>query len=270
MNLLSWVLLGLAVLLVIFIVRQWLNWRFLWKVQQDSLIVFGKRGHGKSLLFSCLARQWVKRSKAKAYVSNTDFKHKGGEVLPADIVNVAPNDWERVLNGDVVQVERQDLEGKAVYLDDSGVYLPNFADNLLKKKYPSMPIALAVWRHLYNAPIHINSQDVMRCWKMIREQADGYLKARRVLKFGPFFRLCLTYYDNIKSAEADLCPIKKRLLRGKGDFDVYNAEHGFIKDFAVWGFCRHHKYDSRYFRSVFFKPEEAPIESAEPSEGGEG
>ena len=246
------ILLCLVGFLLFFLVRLWLNYRFLWKVQQDSLIVFGKRGHGKSLLFSCLAKQWARRSKAKAYVSNTDFKHKGGEVVEPSIVNVYPNDWEGVLNGDITKTPDQGLEGKAMYLDDAGVYLPNFADNLLKKKYSSMPIALAVWRHLYNAPIHINSQDVGRCWKMVREQADGFLKARSVMKIGPFFRLKLTYFEKFDSADKDLCPIKKRLFRGKGDSDVYNAEHGFIKDFSIWGICRHHKYDSRYFRSVFF------------------
>lgn len=258
-------LLGL-IALIVFFVRLGLAYRFLWKVQQDSLIVFGKRGHGKSLLFSVLARQWAKRSKAKAYASNTDFQHKGGEIIDPVAVNVSPNTWEGVLNGEIVPTEDRGFEGKALYLDDAGIYLPNFADSLLKKNYPSMPIALAVWRHLYNAPIHINSQDVGRCWKMVREQADGFLKARSVMKIGPFFRLKLTYFDKFASADKDLCPIKKRLLRGKGDSDLYNAENGFIKDFAIWGICRHHKYDSRYFRQLFFRSEIPEIVANENGE----
>ena len=264
-----WLIVGLilAVAVLFFAVRVWLSYRFLWKVQQDSLIVFGKRGHGKTLLFSVLSKQWAKRSKARAYVSNTDFKHNGGELVRPSVVNVGANSWEDVLTGNVKPIDPQPLEGKAVYLDDAGVYLPNFADNMLKRQYPSMPIGNSVWRHLYNAPIHLNCQASDRAWKIMREQADGYLKARRVTKIGPFFRIACTYYEKARSAEEDLAPIKKRLFRAKGESDVYNASNGLIKDFAIWGVCCHHKYDSRYFRSVFFKSSPSAVNESEKSNG---
>lgn len=260
----------LSVAVLIFAVRIWLSYRFLWKVQQDSLIVFGKKGHGKTLLFSVMARQWAKRSKSHHYLSNTDFKHQGGLICPASVVNVDPNTWEDVLNDDVKTILDFGSEDMAIYLDDAGVYLPNFADSLLKKKYASMPIAFAVWRHLYNAPIHINSQDVGRCWKMVREQADGFLKARRVIRLGPVFRLSLTYFEKVNAAEKDLAPLRKRLFRGKVENDLYQAENGQIKDFAIWGVCCHHKYDSRYFRAVFFNPSPSVVNESEESEKSNG
>ena len=258
-----WLSLGLAgILLTLSAYRFWANAKYLKVISQDSLIVFGKKGKGKTLLFSYMARQ---ASKKGGYASTFDLCQPNQTLISMDEVNVSPNTWENVLNGNVQKVAKKDLEGKPIFLDDAGIYLPNFADNLLKRKYASMPIAFAVWRHLYNAPIHINSQDVQRCWKVIREQADGFLKARRVIRLGPIFILNCTYFTNIESAMADLCPIRKRLLGRKESAEVFTAEHGEIKDFALIGLCHHHRYNSRYLADVFFEVDK----STERADNGE-
>lgn len=258
-----WAILAAVLVVGAVVIWQAVNYGRLKRYQRDSLIVFGKKGHGKSLLFSVMARQCRK----KGYLSNTDFKHKGQILVKPSDISLSPNDWESVMHSEVVPVPRHyEWECKPVFFDDAGIYFPNFADNTLKKAYPSFPISLAVWRHLYDAPIHVNSQDVSRTWKMIREQADGFIKARRFFHLGPVGFLSLTYYDRVASAENDLAPLRKVFLNKYSSADVasYRAEHGEIKDFTLMVWLPHHRYDSRYFRGVFFRGEALP---SEPTEG---
>lgn len=220
------------------------------KISKDSLIIFGKKGKGKTLLFSEMTRM-----SKKGYLSTTDFRHKGQMLINYGDVNVSPNNWENVLNDDIKPIVQKDWEGKPIFLDDAGVYLPNFADGMLKKRYDSMPIAYAVWRHLYNAPIHINSQDVSRAWKMVREQADGFVKVRGCIRlFGLAWVRC-TYYDRIASAEAQLSPMHGRIFNkfSKAEVDNFVAMNGEIRNFVVFAPAWRNRYDSRYFKSVFFK-----------------
>lgn len=238
-----------GIALAVLVVRCILGRVFLKRIQQDSLIVFGKRGKGKTLLFSEMTR-----NEKKGYLSNTDFKHKKGELIDYNQINLDPNTWENVLNGVYHKVPRQEWEGKAVYLDDAGIFLPNFADGTLKKRYPSLPLAYAVWRHLYNAPIHINSQAVDRVYKLLREQADGFIRCRGCVRIFGFAFVRCTYYDRINSAREELSPMGARLFNkySKAEVDQFRALHGTIKNFLIFAPSWRNKYDSRYFRSVFF------------------
>ena len=245
-----WVVLVLGVLCLGVAIWVWYGHHLLRKYKSDSLIVFGKKGHGKSLLFSAMSRM----DRKAGYLTNVPFNHSGEVVINPSAVSVAPNTWDDVLNGRIKRIPAQPFEGKPVYLDDAGVYLPNFADNTLKKNYPSMPIAFAVWRHLYDAPIYINSQDVSRAWKIIREQADGFIKARRFFRLGPVGIIRCTYFDRMQSAVDDVAPIKKAILNkfSASEVNTYKALHGTVKDFSVVVWLPHHRYDSRYFRKLFF------------------
>lgn len=253
MNWLIIIPIALAVGLLILIVLCVRGRVLLRNYQRDSLIVFGKKGKGKTLLFSEMTR-----NERHGYLSNTDFHHKGGEIIKISDVNVDPNTWEDVLNGKVTKIERKDWEAKGVYLDDAGVYLPNFADSMLKKRYPSLPIAYAVWRHLYDAPIHLNSQDVERTYKLIREQADGFIRCRGCVRILGFAFIRCTYYEKIQSAKEALAPLGSRIFNGfsKAEADLYKAQHGDIKNFLIFAPAWRNKYDSRYFKSVFFEEKE--------------
>lgn len=255
MNWLIIIPIGLAVGLLILIALCVRGRVLLRNYQRDSLIVFGKKGKGKTLLFSEMTRN----DRKTGYLSNTDFRHKGGEIIRISDISVSPNTWEDVLNGNTKKIPRNESwEGKAVYFDDAGVYLPNFADSTLKKNYPSLPIAYAVWRHLYDAPIHMNSQDVGRPWKILREQADGFIRCRGCVRIFGFAFIRCTYYDKYASAESALSPLGSRLFNGfsKAECDKFRAEHGEIKNFLIFAPSWRNKYDSRYFKDVFFDEKE--------------
>lgn len=223
---------------------------YLKKLKEDSLIIFGKKGKGKTLLFSEMTRM----DKKKGYLSNTDFKHKKQTLINPSDISIYPNTWEDILNGKYVKIEKKEFEGKPVYLDDSGIFLPNFADAMLKRLYPSMPPAFAVWRHLYNAPIHINSQDVNRVWKLLKEQQNGAIQCRKTVRIGPFAFIHCTYYSNLESAAKELYPMKDTIFNkyNKAELNLYTANNGIIKDFIIFAPTWRNKYDSRYFKSKFF------------------
>lgn len=255
MTILTIILILIGVLLIWLIARCIMGRQFLKDAQKDSLIIFGKKGKGKTLLFSEMTRNCK-----KGYLSTTDFKHRKQEIINYDAVNVDPNTWEDVLNGEVKPINLKDWEKKPVFLDDAGVYIPNFADSMLKREYASMPIAYAIWRHLYNAPIHINSQSVERAWKMVREQADGFIQVRGVRWFlGLGFIRC-TYYDRVESAKAELAPMKKGIFNKyqSAELEKYRAEHGLIKDFLIFAPSWRNRYDDRYFKRVFTGAEKKP------------
>lgn len=241
-----------AAFLLVTAIRCILGRRLLAEYKKDSLIIFGKRGHGKSLLFSEMTRM---DDKHEGSCSNTNFKRKKQELIDISQISVAPNTWDNVLRGVFFPIlKHKSWEGKPIYIDDAGVYLPNFADSMLKKHYESMPLAFAVWRHLYNAPIHINCQCHDRVWKLLREQADGYIEARYTRRFLCFAFIHCTYYKKAASAEQSLLPMKKSLFNkfSAAEYEKYRAEHGEIKDFLIFAPTWRNKYDSRWFHTRFF------------------
>lgn len=248
------VVLGLVAiaLVIVTMIRCIIGRRLLREYKKDSLIIFGKRGHGKSLLFSEMTRM---DDKENGSLSNTDFKRKKQEVINISKISVSPNTWDNVLKGKFYKIKKnQTWEGKPVYIDDAGIYLPNFADALLKKNYGSMPLAFAVWRHLYNAPMHINSQACDRVWKLLREQADGFIEARFTFRFLGLAFIHCTYYKKADSAEQSLLPMKKSLFNkfNVAEYNQYCATHGEIKDFLIFAPVWRNKYDSRWFHKKFF------------------
>lgn len=239
----------IAAIILITAIRCLLGARLLKDVTQDSLIIFGKKGKGKTLLCSEIDR----RAK-NGCLSNTDFKHKKSGQIAIKDISIEPNTWEDILNGKIIKIEKKEFEGKPIIIDDAGLYLPNYADSMLKKLYPSMPPAFAVWRHLYNAPIHINSQDVERVWKLLREQQSGCIQCRKTVHIGPFGFVHCTYYDKIAAAAQGLLPMKETILNkfNAAEVNTYKATNGLIKDFLIFAPTWRNKYDSRYFHKVFF------------------
>lgn len=222
--------------------------RILKKAKKESIIVYGSKGKGKSLLFQYLA------NKTPKYISTTDF---GGDCKKIDTkdISVAPNTYENTIKGEFVTIpKKRDWEGRPVFLDDCAVYLPNYADSALKKAYPSLPIAYAVWRHLYNAPIYLNCQTLERTWKPLREQADTFVLARGVIKLPFVFILRFTYYDNFESASKKLLPLGSRIFNNfsKAEADQFRATNGEIKKAFVFLPKRKIYFDSRYFHRKFF------------------
>lgn len=245
-----WLIVALVAVVLLVLLIIWLTHgkRLVKKAMKESLIVYGAKGKGKSLLFSYMAKKCK-----NGYVSNVNL---GGncKVVNLDKISLIPNTYENTIKGNFYKIKKLPFENKPIFLDDCAVYLPNYADSQLKKFYPSMPIAYATWRHLYNAPIYLNCQTLGRTWKPLREQADTFIRCRGVIKLPFVLIVRFTYYENQNSAENNLLPCSSRFLNkySKAEVDQYNATNGYISNGFVFVRKNSITYDSRYFHKKFF------------------
>lgn len=247
------VLIAILVALVLIIILWIKHWLFvqdvLWQFKHCNVIVSGKKGTGKDLVF-----QYVINKRKEKYYANISY---GGDYKNIKLkqVSCAPNDYEHIVNDNIVKQKHTLVEKKDIYISDIGVFLPSYMDSKLYKEFPSMPILYALSRHLYANNIHCNSQNVERGWKALREQADFYIITKRTYKiFGIFLTRCITY-DKYESARQGLLPIKTRILNkySKAEVDIYNAKNGNIKSGFIIQRKKDLKYDTRAFEKILLK-----------------
>lgn len=238
------------VLLTIFLFKNHLvNRNLLWNFKHCNVIVAGKKGSGKDLLF-----QGIIHKRKDYYYSNISYggKHK---IVTLEDVSVKPNSYLNMVKNDIVKSPHKFKEGKDIYISDIGNFLPSYMDSKLYQLFPSMPIFYSLSRHLYNSNVHCNTQNIERGWKALREQADFYVVVKRTYKI---FGLLITKYysyDRYESAKQNLLPIKTRLINkySKAQVDLYNAQNGEIRKGYFFQRKRKIEYNTRAFEKVLLK-----------------
>lgn len=264
-----WLLIVLVIVMfVVLIMFLIFNNRFI-KEAQGNGVIYGGRGKGKGLLLNFL----IRKDRTKPFCN---VEYKGAELLddPSEYLeSITPNTIENFINNEVVNVNKiEKFEGRNVYLDDVNVYMPNWADNLLKKHYESMPPMLAINRHLYNAHMVITTQDRERPYKILKElQTDFNIKAVKTRGFGfiwqciPFLRYFVytkyIYHENAKAV--DMLPFNSKaminetikhgyLTSGQATKETYEATNGIIRYGRVLQLKKHLGYDTRFFHQVVY------------------
>ena len=222
----------------------------LYRFKIGNVIVCGHKGTGKDLVF-----QYVINHRKKYYYSNISY---GGQnkIISLNDVSVAPNDYNKLINNEVVKTPHMFKENCDIYISDGGNFLPSQMDSQLHKKYPSMPIFYSLSRHLYNNNVHVNTQNIERVWKALREQADYYIVVKRTYKlFGFIFFTKVITYDKYESCKNNILPLKKRLFNkdSKNQFDLFTAQNGIIDSFFVIQFKNQLHYNTRAFEKVLLK-----------------
>lgn len=219
--------------------------------KDNNVIVFGKKGSGKDMLF-----QMVINKRKTSYYANIDFGN-GSKFLPITINDLSlwPNTYENFIDDNIQKVDPNLKENIDIYISDGGVILPSQYDAKLDKRYPSLPIFYALQRHLYNSNTHVNTQYLGRLYKKLREQADSYIKCERVIHIFFFYIQLITYYDRYETAERSLLPMPNKILNGfnNGLAEQYKATNGTIKPMLILGLKKSLKYNTRYFKKVFLK-----------------
>lgn len=226
------------------------NSNTLWHFKHTNVLVGGKKGTGKDLLF-----QWVINKRHSFYYSNISYGYRH-KILKLKQVSCEPNDYEHIVNDKIVKTPHLFKEKSDIYISDIGVYLPSYMDSKLYNKFPSMPILYALSRHLFNGNIHCNSQNIERGWKALREQADFYIQVKRTYKIFGFIFITKYYsYDNYESAKRNLKPLKARLLNkySKAEYDKYKCENGDIRKGYIIQFKPKLKYDTRAMEKILLK-----------------
>lgn len=216
-----------------------------------NVLVAGKKGSGKDLLFS-----YVVRKRKQKHYANIPYDNQTN-VVEIKEVNCGSNDYDHIVNSKITQEEHKFIEGKDIYISDIGIYLPSYMDNKLYVKFPSMPVLYALSRQLYGNNIHCNTQNIERGWKAIREQADFYVICRRTWRIFGLLITKMTTYDRYKSAKEDVRPVKTRILNkySKAEVDIYHAQNGDIREGYIIQRIKKLTYDTRYFEKVLLKGE---------------
>lgn len=252
------ILIGLSIFGLIFFVSYKINkFELLSRFNKGNVIVAGKKGKGKDLLF-----QYVINNRKKHYYSNIDYGNNYHNVKLKD-VSTDLNNYETIVNDKIVKTPHKFLESTDIYISDIGIFLPSYMDSKLYKEFPSMPILYALSRHLYNSNIHCNTQNIERGWKALREQADTYIIVRSTTHIFNLFITRFTLYDKYESAKQNLLPLKKRMINkeSKANYDLYNAQNGLIKNMYIIQFKRHLHYDTRAFEKMLLLGDRLTLEN---------
>lgn len=249
------VLILVICLLGIFLIFTFIKYQFIKRYVLNNfktcnVIVAGKKGRGKDLIF-----QYVINHRKDYYYSNISYGHKHKIVSLKD-VSCEPNNYLKLINNDVVKQPHKFKDGKDIYLSDIGNFLPSYMDSTLYKLFPSMPLYYSLSRHLYNNNVHCNTQNIERGWKALREQADFFMVVKSTIKiFNFIFITKFNTYERYESAKQNLLPIKTRFLNkfSKANVDLYNAQNGVIKSGFFIQFKPQLKYDTRAFEKILLK-----------------
>ena len=215
-----------------------------------NVIVFGKKGKGKDLIFNKI----INLRNRKCY-ANIPYNKDLCKVKSIKDFSVAPNTFTNIIEDNIQVVKKTNEEETDFYISDAGSWLPSQYEGKLNNRYPSFPIYYALSRHLTNSNIHVNTQYLGRVWSKIREQADSYIMANGTIRI---FNLLITkyrYYELYASAMSSMLPYKSSSLSPaeiRAAAKDHEAKHGIIKDYFIIQKVSNCNYDTRYFHKVMY------------------
>lgn len=273
-------------------------------LKNNNVHLFGFRRKGKDLTiqnyiawrFAKTYKKIIKKKKLDSqaeinayfnknplYLSLYDYGY-GCKVVNLKEFELKNNDGSLVsyadfINGKPITAKKiKDYEGLDLIIGEAQLGLPNTEHNMLDKKYPWLPVFIALSGHLYNMNIIINSQELQRPWVKLRKQQDIYMRAiktipinktffKKVVPYLPFFRKYLytkvRVYEEIQSAENNTLPFKAvgvvneagktvYLTSGQATKEQFEATNGVIKDYYIATPYSCIRYDTRVHHETVF------------------
>lgn len=216
-----------------------------------NVSVCGLRGAGKDMLFANV----IMRRKAP-YISNTNY---GGDWIPFDPKALnCNNTWKNFMDGNLIPYHYPYPEKVDFYIADGGVYMPSQYQGELCKEYGYVPIFMALSRHLGDANVHYNVQNLNRMWDKIREQSDIYI---RCIWCKVFFKKIVLQkvmvYEKYESAVNRVPPFRlKRPLLNRDRVQMweiqksnYDIAHGTVKSRLLL-YVNKSTYNTRVFKEM--------------------
>lgn len=168
-------------------------WALIRLFKQGNVCVTGLRGTGKDLLFgNVIARR------NEEYISNLNYGGKYNE-LHLNEWDIH-NKYSNFISGNV-SFYSAPCKNKDIYISDCGVYFPSQYCNKLNNEYEGFVYYQALSRQVGEHNIHINVQNLNRCWDKIREQSDIYIRCNKCL-YIPFVNIVfqsITLYEKYES-----------------------------------------------------------------------
>lgn len=240
--------------------------------ERGNVCVVGEKGSGKDMLFANV----IARRKLD-YISNTRYDRKKGlqmNYYPLDFskIDCGGNTYKNFLSGDILPYEYPYPLGVDVYIADCGVYMPSQYCNELNRDYKQLPNFFALVRHVAEASVHTNCQNLGRIWDKLREQSRTYITCLKckVIKIGKKqlviqkIRIYEKYDSCANNVPALKLPISavigKDATMGRLYKLNYRIQHGEILEKTLIYF-NESDYDTHVFRDMM-KPKggECPFE----------
>lgn len=220
--------------------------------ESGNVCVSGLRGRGKDMLIANV----VMRRKLP-YVSNVNY---GGHYFPLHMqeFDCGGNTYHNFITGDLKPYTFPYADGTEIYISDAGVYFPAQYCKQLNKDYGYFSTFIALSRQLGSCNVHINVQNLNRCWDKIREQSDIYICCNwtRVL-FGKLVIQKVTIYEKYESAVDRIPPYRPprvalnndRRLQVLMEKQRYRLSYGEIEPRILIYFNKS-DYDTRVFKTM--------------------
>lgn len=220
-----------------------------------SVCVVGMKGSGKDLLLGNV----VARRK-KPYLSNLDYTNDS-LFIPIDFnsLNLNGNTFDNIVSGRVRHYTFPYPQGTDVYISDVGIYFPSQYCSELNKRYPSFPFYMALSRQLSGNHVHINTQNLNRCWDKIREHSDYYILCNWCYVIFGYVIQHITIYDKYDSCvnRVKPCRVHKPLTLDKTAslmadtyLDNFYNQHGNVTSHLLI-YKNKSKHDTLYFKKFF-------------------
>lgn len=224
------------------------------KFKNGNVSVVGMRGTGKDVLFGNVISR-----RSKIYVSNVDytlddnFKSYVYSNFDCDMT------YKDLIKGNIKYYCYPYKDGTDLYLSDSGIYFPSQYNGELNKEFKSLPVFMALSRHLGQCNVHTNSQNLNRVWDKIREQSDEYILCRKCIFILGFVFQWVYVYDRAESCQKRIKPCQYTIplfanremkQRAKLYFDNFENQNGSIKSYLLI-YRNKSKHDTYSFKDKF-------------------
>lgn len=222
--------------------------------EDGNVCVVGLRGRGKDMLMSnVVVRRGI------PYVSNVCYDlHHHIEFNPSDF-SCGGNSYKNFIDKSVNKYVYPFVDGTDLYLSDCGVYYPSQYCNELNRDYKHVSTYMALSRHLGQANVHTNCQNLNRIWDKLREQSDQYIACQWCkVFFGKLVLQKVIIYDNADSCQRRVKPYKPCLpllytremkLQAELDKSRYEQTYGLVR--GAWLlYINKSNYDTRVFKRI--------------------
>lgn len=213
-----------------------------------NVLVYGRKGKGKDLLF-----QYVINKRNKKHYANMSYGNKT-ILAPLYELQCHNNDFGSLINDNINKFTPFFEKKRDYYITDAGIHLPSQYNHILNKQYMGMPIFAALSRQLLEMNVHANTQAINRIWKSFREQVDTFCWVRGHKKGLFFIRIDWVLYWRESDALAERLPQRVRALatrKTKDEIERYNHSIGNPYAGSSYLFKPAIKFDTYYFGKVF-------------------
>lgn len=223
-----------------------------------NVCVVGLRGRGKDMLVgNVIARRKL------PYVSNVDYKCKHSRFKPFRPLDYdTKNSYKDFISGNLKEYVYPHDDGTDIYISDAGVYFPSQYCSELNKQYGGLVSFMALSRHLGKCNVHINVQNLNRCWDKIREQSDLYISCNKCIVFCGFVLQLVTIYEKYDSCVSRVPPFsmkkpimnKDRMQQWEMAYNNYRCSYGKVERRILF-YRNISKYDTRIFKTMLSQAE---------------